>query len=70
MRNFGSILVILGIGGFFYCSSRLSDAQPLPPDLSISEGLEQPAGRWDMGRYGCAAVAGFGLLMAMFPKGR
>jgi hypothetical protein len=70
MRNFGSILMILGIGGFFYCSSRLSDAQPLPPDLSISEGLGQPAGRWDMGRYGCAAVAGFGLLMAMFPKGR
>ena len=70
MRNFGSILMILGIGGFFYCSSRLSDAQPLPPDLSISEGLEQPAGRWEMARYACAGAAGFGLLMAMFPKGR
>jgi hypothetical protein len=70
MRNFGSILMILGIGGFFYCSSRLSEAQPLSPDLSISDGLKQPAGRWEMGRYGCAAAAGFGLLMAMFPKGR
>jgi hypothetical protein len=70
MRNFGAILLVLGIGGFFYCSSRLSEVQPLPPDLSVSEGLQHPAGRWDMGRYACAAAAGFGLLMTMFPKGR
>jgi hypothetical protein len=70
MRNFGSILMILGIGGFFYCSSRLSETQPLAPDLSIGESLQQPAGRWEMGRYGSAAAAGFGLLMALFPKGR
>ncbi len=70
MRNFGGILMILGIGGFFYCSNKLSEVRPLPADLSVSESLEQPAGRWEMGRYGCAAAAGFGLLMAMFPKGR
>jgi hypothetical protein len=70
MRNFGSILMILGIGGFFYCSSRLSDERPLAPDQSISASLDQPAGRWEMGRYACAGAAGFGLLMAMFPKGR
>ena len=70
MRNFGSILMIVGIGGFFYCSSRLSEAPPLAPELSIGDSIQQPAGRWDMGRYGCAGVAAFGLLMAMFPKGR
>ena len=70
MRNFGSILMIVGIAGFFYCSSRLSEVAPLAPELSIDEGLKQPAGRWDMARYGCAGVAAFGLLMAMFPKGR
>ena len=70
MRNLGGVLLLLGIFGFFYCSSRLSDAGPLPAGLSISESLEQPAGRWEMARYACASAAGFGLLMAMFPKGR
>ena len=70
MRNFGSILMIVGIGGFFYCSSRLSEAPALAPGLSIGESLEQPAGRWDVARYGCAGAAAFGLLMALFPKGR
>jgi hypothetical protein len=70
MRNFGATLLLLGIVGFFYASSRLADAEPLPEGLSITEGLQLPAGRWDVARYGCAAVAGFGLLMALFPKGR
>ena len=70
MRNMGSIFLAVGIVGFLYCSSRLSDVPPLASGLSISEGLEQPAGRWEMARYGSAAAAGFGLLMLMFPKGR
>lgn len=70
MRNFGATLLLLGILGFFYSSSRLSDATPLPPGLSLSESLEQPAGRWEMARYACAAAAGFGLLIGLFPKGR
>jgi hypothetical protein len=70
MRNFGAILLVLGILGFVYASSRLDEAVPLPEGLSVSEGLKEPAGRWEMARYGCAAAAGFGLLMAMFPKGR
>jgi hypothetical protein len=70
MRNFGGILVILGILAFFYASSRLEEIEPLPEGLSIGESLKEPAGRWEMARYGCAALAGFGLLMAMFPKGR
>jgi len=70
MRNFGGILLLLGILGFFYASAQLSDATPVPPGLSISESLEHPAGRWEFARYGSALVGGFGLLMALFPKGR
>jgi len=70
MRNFGLILVLVGILGFFYSSSRLDELKPPPAGLSVTEGLKEPAGQWEMARYGCAAVAGFGLLMAMFPKGR
>jgi len=70
MRNLGAILLVLGIGGFFYCSSQLSDLPPLAEGLSIGDSLEQPRGRWEMARYGCAGAAGFGLLMALFPKGR
>jgi hypothetical protein len=70
MRNLGVILVVLGILAFVYTSSRLEEVEPLPEGLSISEGLKEPAGRWEMARYACAGVAGFGLLMALFPKGR
>ena len=70
MRNFGAVLLLLGLLGFFYSSSRLDEVEPPPEGLSISEGLKEPAGRWEMARYGCGAAAGVGLLMAMFPKGR
>jgi hypothetical protein len=70
MRNFGTILLLLGVLGFFYSSSRLADVEPLPAGLSVTEGLKEPAGRWEMARYGCAVAAGFGLLIAVFPKGR
>ena len=70
MRNFGSLLLLLGIVGFLYCSSRLSETAPLPAGLSVGEGLRQPAGRWEVARYACGAAAGFGLLMTLFPKGR
>jgi hypothetical protein len=70
MRNFGGILLLLGVLGFFYASSRLDEVEPLPPGVSVSEGLEQPAGRWELARYGCAGAAGIGLLLALFPKGR
>jgi len=64
------ILLIFGILAFGYASSRLDDVEPLPDGLSVSESLKEPAGRWQMMRYACAGVAGFGLLMALFPKGR
>lgn len=60
----------MGVLGFFYATSRLDEVEPLPPGVSVSEGLEQPAGRWELARYGCAGAAGIGLLLALFPKGR
>jgi len=70
MRNTGGILFLLGILGFFYASARLDDLTPVPQGLGISQSLEYQAGRWELVRYACAAVGGFGLLMALFPKGR
>jgi hypothetical protein len=70
MRNFGGILLLLAIFGFAYASSEIDKHEPVPPGKSVSESLDYPAGKWEMARYGCAAAAGFGLLMAMFPKGR
>jgi hypothetical protein len=70
MRNFGGILLLLGVLGFFYASTKLEDLEPLPQGASISEDLERPAGRWELTRYVCAGAAGIGLLLALFPKGR
>ena len=70
MRNFGGILVLLGIVGFLYCGSQLSGQEPVPAGLSLSSSLEYPAGRYEVGRWASACAAGFGLLMTMFPKGR
>ena len=70
MRNFGGILLLLGILGFFYASSQMEKLDAVPAGVSVGESLEKPAGRWEMARYVCAGAAGIGLLLAMFPKGR
>lgn len=70
MRNFGGILLLLGIVGFLYFNSQLSSQEPVPPGLSVSKSLEYPAGRYEVARWASACAAGFGFLMAMFPKGR
>ena len=70
MRNFGGIMLLVGIIGFLYCSDRVSKTGQVPEGKSISESLEYDAGRWEVGRYVCAGIGAFGLLMTMFPKGR
>jgi hypothetical protein len=70
MRNFGGVMMVLGILGFFYASGQMDKYPAVPEGLSISESMAYPAGKWDVARYASAAVAGFGLLMAFFPKGR
>ena len=70
MRNFGFILLVAGVAGFFYCGSRASEFEPLRPGLSVSESLDTQRGQWDAGRYAGAAAAFTGLVLAMLPRGR
>ncbi len=70
MRNFGGILLLLGILGFFYASSRTSELGPASEGLSAAEAVRNPATRWEIARYGCAGIGLIGLLMALYPKGR
>ena len=70
MRNFGFVLLLAGVAGFFYCGSRASALEPLREGLSVSESLETERGKWDAGRYACAAAAFTGLVLSMIPQGR
>jgi hypothetical protein len=70
MRNFGFVLLLAGVAGFFYCSSRASELEPLRTGLSVSESLETERGQWDAGRYAGAAAAFTGIVLAMLPRGR
>ncbi len=69
MRNLGFVLLLAGVAGFFYCSSRASQYEPLRAGLSVSESLETERGQWDAGRYAGAAIAFTGLVLTMLPKG-
>lgn len=70
MRNFGLVLLLAGVAGVFYCSSQVSRFEPLREGLSVSESMETDRGKWEAGRYACAAGAVVGLLLAMMPQGR
>jgi hypothetical protein len=70
MRNFGGLLLVVGIVGFLYFSSQESKTGEVPEGKSISESLEYDAGRYEVARYVCAGIGAFGLLMTLFPKGR
>jgi len=70
VRQWGGILLVSGILGFLYCSSRLSSLPPLPEGEGLSESLRHPSGPWEVGRYATAFAAGVGLLLFLFPKGR
>jgi len=70
MRNFGGILLLLGIFGFAYSSSQLEKHDPIPPGKSFEEAFDYPVAKWELARYACVGAAGVGLLLALFPKGR
>lgn len=70
MRNFGALLLLLCTVGFFYASSKLSEVEPLPSDIGVRQSLDYPAGRWEMARFGFAAGAGIGLVLALFVRDR
>jgi hypothetical protein len=70
MRTFGLVLLVAGVVGFFYCSSQLEKAEPLPAEISISKSLDYPAGRFEVGRYASVAAGFCGVILLMFPQGR
>jgi hypothetical protein len=70
MRNFGFMLLLAGVAGVFYCSSQVSRFEPISAELSVSESLETDRGKWEAGRYACAAGAVVGILLVMMPQGR
>ena len=70
MRNFGLLLVVAGIAGVFYCSSQMSRFEPLREGYTVAESLETDRGKWEAGRYACAAGAVMGVLFILMPQGR
>ena len=64
------VAIVVGILFFVYAGDQVKNADPLPEGLTPMESLSYPSGRWQFARYGALAFAGFGVLMAMFPKGR
>jgi hypothetical protein len=70
MRTMGALLLVVGIAGFFYCSTHLSGLESIPEGTSLRNYLEYDAGKFELGRY-LAVIAGFiGVLLSLFPKGR
>jgi hypothetical protein len=70
MRKYGGILLLAGILGAFYSSSRLQTAEPLPEDVVAMQGLRYEAGRWSVSRYACFGIAAIGALFLLIPKTR
>jgi hypothetical protein len=70
MRNLGLICLFGGLLAFFYCTTQLSGLDPVPAGLSLRQHLDYQAGRFELGRYAALCVAGIGLLLSLFPRGR
>ena len=70
VRNFGILLLLSGILGFFYCGDQVQRFGPVPEGMGLMQSFEHPAGRWETARYACAFGAALGFLLALFPKGR
>ncbi len=70
MRTLGGLLLLGGIGGFLYCSSRLSGVDPVVAGASLGDYLHTDAGRLELGRYASLVAGLIGLLLSLFPKGR
>ena len=70
MRNFGFVLLVAGCLGFYHCSERMSAFEPLPESYSVQDSLHTERGKWEAGRYACAAAAFIGLLFVFAPQGR
>ena len=70
MRTLGGLLLLLGLGGFFYCSSQLSELPPVPDGTALGDYVRYESGKFELGRYLGLCAALVGLLLSLFPKGR
>ena len=70
MRNFGFLLLALGVIGFLYCSSQLADLPAVPPGVELGDYMNYEAGKLELARYAAALTGFIGLLLAFFPQGR
>jgi hypothetical protein len=70
MRTVGLALLVGGLFGFFYCSSRLSGLSPIPASVEIGDYLQYEAGKWELARYGTALAVLVGVVLSLFPRGR
>jgi hypothetical protein len=70
VRTLGLVLLVGGLFGFYYASTRLSGFEPLPATVPIGEYLQYEAGKWELARYGSALAVLIGIVLSLFPKGR
>ena len=70
MRTLGALLLLVGIVGFFYCSSHMTGLESIPEGTSLGRYLEYDAGKFELGRYASLVAALIGVILSMFPKGR
>lgn len=70
MRRYALIMALGGALGFLYASGRLSEVEPVPPGISLTEYARYPAGRWELARYALGGLGAVGLLLSLFPQGR
>jgi hypothetical protein len=70
MRTLGALLLLVGIVGFFYCSSHMSGLEAIPEGTSLGDYVKYDAGKFELGRYASLVAALIGVILSMFPKGR
>jgi len=70
MRNRGAMLLVLAVIGYLFCASKLAEAPPLAPGLSLRESLSEPAGRWEAAEYACVILGAVGAIFLFLPRPR
>ena len=67
MRRLGVILLVLGIAGFLYASSRKAKYESAMPDPSFSSPAAEAVYRWETARWLLAGMGVIGLVFTVLP---
>ena len=70
MRTFGYVLFIACCFGLYRFNEEVKRHDPLPAGYSVEDSLRTERGKAEAARFGCAAGAAIGLVLAFFPEGR